>query len=1053
MRDIFCYSNVISLPYHRTPRGRGEKIVDIDEAARQAVQRPSMKRVEKDGETRRSGFALVLALSLMAFVLLLLVSMTLLVRVETKSAAAAIDSLRSQETARLALLIALGELQRHAGPDQRVTARADILGDNSINLSARFWTGVWDSTAPSAPPIWLVSGDNPSPVNLTVDSTIITRSYDADENGDFESPEDLPAVRAPLQPAEGGEVRYAWWISDEGIKAAVSPVDGLAEGAHDPASFDVLDYNPRTLRTATTGYDSVFDFDDLDLSGRISPDTMDSLRRAVGTEQLSLIASAAPDPAAVGAELLHDVVLDNRFVLANPLDGGLKRDLSYLKVLDSETTTDADLEALFEDPDGRITREMVRLVNFEADPTFSYETEDIGMRIFEDSAADANGAGTNFSLVPVVTEFQLSAGVAADRGKPDDDVVQEADLYFVNKLYLELWNPYTVPFRIGDPAMVPDLGFSDLRIEIDNLPNYTITNLESDASVSGSIPPIAFLWSDYKEDKSLRPGMVYRETLPGDGGGANETGVNQLELGTKLEGRVKDRYRGTFGFGGSPLEIRVFGIRSDGEEREIYRFLIDGYPDYSIEYDPSDRLQRFRRVPTSKEGQFGMNSHSLETPGYAFAFRFRMLDEQEPPHTTTDISNWLSLYDVRKRGFEVDLATWDFADPWTQSPPLPYDFRVNEIDFDPGFFEPTQSFKSEEFFHYNSGGTGRLDRIARIIDLPVGEVNDIGVFRSLMYRDVPLNGVGNPWGGELNRMYDRYFFSTLPDPDNAEWDGEEPLLNARIRPHGEVPTLGDPDNADALILANGFNLNATSERAWEKVLAGRDFSENEFAFRYEKANFPKPPAWTTSTEPLRNVWFNLPQTASYNLTEHPSESRYELVTKANSDDYLREFSIDSVDWQSDLQHPAFRQPIREVSNQSIVDLSRAIVAELESYQNDRGHPPFSLSEYLNAGILQNAIDEVPGLNNRKGGQDRIPRHAPASVTQATLMNALGPIAFVRSDTFTIRACAQTRDPATGEYSSFVFCEARVQRIPEPVENTNFGRRFEILDFNWISLPQ
>ena len=111
------------------------------------------------------GFALVLSLLLMAFVLLLILSMTTLLQVESRAASNSLRILHARENARLALMIAIGELQKHAGPDQRVTARADILGDGNFDPSARFWTGVWDSTDPAAAPTWLVSG-------LTVDPSI-----------------------------------------------------------------------------------------------------------------------------------------------------------------------------------------------------------------------------------------------------------------------------------------------------------------------------------------------------------------------------------------------------------------------------------------------------------------------------------------------------------------------------------------------------------------------------------------------------------------------------------------------------------------------------------------------------------------------------------------------------------------------------------------------------------------------------------------------------------------------------------------------------------------
>ena len=130
------------------------------------------------------GFALVLALLLMAFVLLLILSMTTLLQVESRAASNSLQILHARENARLALMLAIGQLQKHAGPDQRVTARADILGDGNFDPSARFWTGVWDSTDPAATPTWLVSG-------LAVDPSIAPPSSITMEVG-FSASSNLP---------------------------------------------------------------------------------------------------------------------------------------------------------------------------------------------------------------------------------------------------------------------------------------------------------------------------------------------------------------------------------------------------------------------------------------------------------------------------------------------------------------------------------------------------------------------------------------------------------------------------------------------------------------------------------------------------------------------------------------------------------------------------------------------------------------------------------------------------------------------------------------------
>ena len=96
----------------------------------------------------RQGFALLITIVLMAFLVLIVVSMASLTRVETQIAAnyQQLDSAR--QNALMALNIAVGQLQASAGPDQRVTARAEILDSTPAtatvdSVKQPYWTGVW----------------------------------------------------------------------------------------------------------------------------------------------------------------------------------------------------------------------------------------------------------------------------------------------------------------------------------------------------------------------------------------------------------------------------------------------------------------------------------------------------------------------------------------------------------------------------------------------------------------------------------------------------------------------------------------------------------------------------------------------------------------------------------------------------------------------------------------------------------------------------------------------------------------------------------------------
>lgn len=92
----------------------------------------------------RQGFALLITITLLAFLVLLLVSLASLTRVETVVATNARQLAEARQNALFALNIALGQLQKYAGPDQRVTTRADL--ENTPGQPTAHWTGIYGSS-------------------------------------------------------------------------------------------------------------------------------------------------------------------------------------------------------------------------------------------------------------------------------------------------------------------------------------------------------------------------------------------------------------------------------------------------------------------------------------------------------------------------------------------------------------------------------------------------------------------------------------------------------------------------------------------------------------------------------------------------------------------------------------------------------------------------------------------------------------------------------------------------------------------------------------------
>ncbi|MDC0157154.1 hypothetical protein OAK38_05290, partial [Verrucomicrobia bacterium] len=145
-------------------------------------------------DNKRRGFALVLALALMSLVFLLVVSLVSLVGTDLSLAELRKQRVLSQANARMGMMVALGELQKHLGPDTRVSGTADLLDEriettaqytenpydpsvtptegidlnengqiDKLPFGQRYWTGVWKHRASNG---GSTPGISPTPKNL-----------------------------------------------------------------------------------------------------------------------------------------------------------------------------------------------------------------------------------------------------------------------------------------------------------------------------------------------------------------------------------------------------------------------------------------------------------------------------------------------------------------------------------------------------------------------------------------------------------------------------------------------------------------------------------------------------------------------------------------------------------------------------------------------------------------------------------------------------------------------------------------------------------------------
>ena len=109
-------------------------------------------RAPSGGIPGKQGFSLVSTVLILTLLALIAIGLLSLSTVTVRSNSALDAQFEARANARLALMLALGELQKQLGPDQRISATAAILGrsgETSANEEAAHphWTGVWDSWA------------------------------------------------------------------------------------------------------------------------------------------------------------------------------------------------------------------------------------------------------------------------------------------------------------------------------------------------------------------------------------------------------------------------------------------------------------------------------------------------------------------------------------------------------------------------------------------------------------------------------------------------------------------------------------------------------------------------------------------------------------------------------------------------------------------------------------------------------------------------------------------------------------------------------------------
>ncbi len=427
------------------------------------------------------GFALVVTLSLMILLTVIAVGLLGLSTISLRSSASDQMMQLARQNAKLALMLALGELQSATGPDQRVTAPGQI---RAANVAQPHPTGVWQG--------WKWSGANTSDFADQKQTGFLrwlvsSRDPDSVKSVDFiqaaSTGQMSPLVQGKRDPAEKDRVDaqvvaisagkpnlrqgFAWAVFDESTKLPMALPDSKDKSV--TASARRMSAAPLPGYSSTTKRN-------WDALGLLAADRS----KLISTEQSGLTAISTADRG------FHDLTSRTAGIAANVSKGGLAVDLSRLFSNPATLPSGYSNRYLYSGTDTPLAPAPVRFsgANPFPSPDPSWRLLHSHYRLYDKltgglnptlantlNARPASGASGNAvqnhpffhaqQIVPVIAKaqfvFSLSFGwhgTLPSLAKAGNDALPDSNptkdhyaTWLVVDPVITLWNPYNVNLR------------------------------------------------------------------------------------------------------------------------------------------------------------------------------------------------------------------------------------------------------------------------------------------------------------------------------------------------------------------------------------------------------------------------------------------------------------------------------------------------------------------------------------------------------------------------------------------------------------------------------
>ncbi len=332
------------------------------------IRKPNHRALAGALRCQKCGFALVLTLSLLVLLLILTVGLLGLSTTALRSTSHGQAMAVARANARMALVLALGELQAECGPDRRITASAAILANDakgrgadaagfdprsiSQDFANPHWMGTWDSwnTWLNGSQIentyqkgrksrfrrWLVS--HPDAASLTsihapmaaasgTNQVVIVGSGTLGENSNTSDHVSVPLVPVTGLATSLTTSSYAWWVGGDNQRALANHY--TATNAPTGTTAAVAQ---RLADQPAAGVDW------LDGLGKYPAADRQALAKSISLPSLGLAGKNDAFRHAL-AKYYHDLTAFSVGLPVNVRDGMLKTDLNLL--LEQPTLPDA----------------------------------------------------------------------------------------------------------------------------------------------------------------------------------------------------------------------------------------------------------------------------------------------------------------------------------------------------------------------------------------------------------------------------------------------------------------------------------------------------------------------------------------------------------------------------------------------------------------------------------------------------------------------------------------------------------------------------------------